>query len=181
MIIVDFADKIFALGIVAIHIAIILVTLIFVFLPKLRPYIFNFLGKHAILLAFMVALLSTFASLFYSQIAGFDPCQLCWYQRIFMYPLVIILFVALIKKDYHITDYALSLAFVGSTISLYHNYVYFGGKSLSCSVFARGVSCLQRYVFEFGYVTIPIMALTAFVLIIIFLVLAKLYHKRTVL
>ncbi len=177
MTLINFFGKFSALGIVVAHIAVILVLVSFIFFPKSRLKIINFIGKNGILFAFLVALFSTLASLFYSQIIGFAPCQLCWYQRIFMYPLVLILFVALVKKDHHVIDYALSLAFVGGTISLYHNYVYFGGKSLSCGIFARGASCLQPYVLEFGYVTIPIMALTAFALIIIFL-FAERYNKR---
>ncbi|OGN02917.1 MAG: hypothetical protein A2655_02580 [Candidatus Yanofskybacteria bacterium RIFCSPHIGHO2_01_FULL_43_42] len=140
----------------------------------------KFFIKHAILFAFLVALTATLGSLFYSQIMGFEPCELCWFQRIFMYPLVILFGIALYKKQDHIIDYTLSLAVVGGAISLYHNYIYYYKKGLAANCQLAGidvVSCIKLYISEFGYITIPLMALTAFALIIIFLVLRKIHNQ----
>ncbi|MSU60451.1 MAG: disulfide bond formation protein B [Candidatus Staskawiczbacteria bacterium] len=147
----------------------------FLFFQNKQNFVIELVKRSGLLLAFLVALVSTAGSLFYSQIAGFAPCELCWLQRIFMYPLVIVLGVALIKKDFHIIDYALTLSVIGFVISAYHNYVYYynWGLHVACQVLGSSASCVQRYVFEFGYITIPVMALTTFSLTIIFLFLAK--------
>ncbi len=179
MTILYLTNKVFALGVIGSQIVMALL-LIYVFLFQKRKHtIVDIISKHGILLAFLVALFSTLGSLFYSQIAGFEPCDLCWFQRIFMYPGVVLLGLALLKKDSRIVDYMLSLSVIGFLISLYHNYIYYGGNGSSCQVFGRGVSCVKRYVFEFGYVTIPMMAATSFLLVIVCLLLHKAYRKKS--
>ena len=163
---------ILSLGVVISNIAIIAAVIYFLFFRHTKNAVTKYISQRGIWMAFVVALFSTLASLFYSQIAGFAPCDLCWFQRIFMYPLVFLLGLALLKKDSRVVDYALMLAIAGGLVSLYHNYVYYINGGL-CLVTAQGVSCGKRYVFEFGYVTIPLMALTAFALMIIFLVFKK--------
>lgn len=135
----------------------------------------RFFSTRGISFSFLIALTATFGSLFYSNIIGFAPCELCWFQRIFMYPQVFLLGLALIKKDTKIIDYSLILAAIGTTISLYHNYIYYLATSASsCGLSAA--SCTIIYVLEFNYVTIPLMALTAYSLIIIFLISQKKYE-----
>lgn len=125
-----------------------------------------FLGKNAVLFSFLIALASVVGSLYYSEIVGFEPCKLCWIQRIFIYPQAIILGLALRKEDIRVADYCLALSGIGAVFSAYHQYLQFGGKSFfSCAI--NGVSCSQRLTLHFGYVTIPMMMLTAFILIII--------------
>ena len=124
--------------------------------------------------AFVVSLVATLGSLFYSQIAGFVPCELCWFQRIFMYPQVILLGLAIIRKKEDICDYGLALAFFGILFSLYQNYLIYAGASSSCSATGSHVSCTAQYVLAFGFVTIPLMALTAFILIIFLLLVQRL-------
>ncbi|MEK7067519.1 MAG: disulfide bond formation protein B, partial [Patescibacteria group bacterium] len=70
----------------------------------------DWFSQQGIKFAFIIALLATLGSLFYSEVAGFEPCKLCWYQRIFMYPQVLLWGIAWWKKDKHIADYAVSLA-----------------------------------------------------------------------
>ncbi len=146
---------------------------------KSRDFLIAMVGRNGIFFAFGVAVASTAFSLFYSEIAGFVPCTLCWFQRIFMYPQIVLLGIALFKKDSKIVDYALPLTVIGTIFSLYHNYVYYGGVSiLPCSAFGLGVSCLRRYVFELGYITIPLMSLTSFLLLIFFLSIQKIYNRQ---
>ena len=129
-------------------------------------------SKNAVLLAFIVSLLASSGSLFYSQIAGFVPCELCWFQRIFMYPQVVLLGIALFKKESKIIDYSLGLASVGIIISLYQNYlVYTATQSTTCSL--TGTSCATKIILGLNYVTIPLMAFTAFTLIITIFILHK--------
>ncbi len=159
-----------------IFLAAVLVSLLF---SQSRKFVVTKIGQHGLALAFLVVLGSTAASLYYSNIVGFPPCDLCWYQRIFMYPQVILLGLAWHRKDYKIVDYGLVLAGIGTLISLYHNWIYYGGQSiLPCEAFGLGVSCTKRYVFELGYVTIPLMALTGFALTILFLSLQKYYNRQ---
>ncbi len=181
MTLLDFANKNLALGTMLAQVWIAFSVMYLLFLRKQFPKILAFVGKYGLLLAFLASLAATAGSLFYSEVAKFTPCDLCWFQRIFMYPLVIILGMALIKKDRRVLDYALSLSIVGWLISLYQNQIYYsnGGLIGICKVGGSSVSCVVRYVNEFGYITIPIMALTAFSLTIIFLIFAKLCDRQT--
>jgi disulfide bond formation protein DsbB len=125
--------------------------------------------------AFVVSAVATGGSLFFSEIAGYVPCELCWYQRICMYPLSIITLLAALRGDFRIARYLLPLPFVGAGVSIYHllieNKVV--GESAACFVSAPG-GCGVKWVNEFGYMTIPTLALTGFVLLIEFLAVAVL-------
>lgn len=130
----------------------------------------HFVSKHAFLFAFIVALISLLGSMFFSEIAGYEPCKLCWFQRIAMYPLVIIFGVGLIKK-LNPKPFALPLSIIGAPISAYHYGLQVYAKLTpgfvdACS--ATSVSCAAAPSFTFGFVTIPLMALIAFLLIILF-------------
>lgn len=139
-----------------------------------------FLKIHGVLLAFLVALSASIGSLLYSEVAGFAPCSLCWYQRIFLYPEVFILGLALYRKEKdRIAPYALLLSAVGGLIALYHSYIQYGGSPLvPCQAAATAVSCAVRYVFEFGYITIPLMSLTVFAFIITVLSFGRLENTK---
>jgi disulfide bond formation protein DsbB len=122
-------------------------------------------GPSARLLAWIVATVTTLGSLYYSEIANFVPCRLCWYQRICMYPLAVILLVGLLLRDRRSRWYALPLVVIGAPISLYHwlvERVDFFAKSSSCSAEAP---CTVPWFQELGYVTLAFMALSAFLLI----------------
>jgi disulfide bond formation protein DsbB len=168
---VEIVNKILAVCVIGSQIFIVLAVLYYLFLRKRYPAVSGFFADNGVKLAFVVSLAATVGSLFYSNVAGFIPCNLCWFQRIFMYPEVFILGLALVKKDTKIIDYTLLLAFIGWLISIYHNDIYYkGASSIVCRI---GESCVTPYVTEFGYITIPMMAFTAFSLIIIFLLFVK--------
>jgi disulfide bond formation protein DsbB len=117
--------------------------------------------------AFVVSAIATGGSLFFSEIAGFVPCELCWYQRICMYPLSIVTLLAALRGDYRIARYVLPLPLVGACISVYHLLVENGvvNQSSACLVSAPG-GCATKWIDQFGYMTIPTLALTGFVLLI---------------
>ena len=124
--------------------------------------------------AFTVALIATAGSLTYSEILGFEPCVLCWWQRIFMYPQVILLGVAAVKREKMISDYAIILAVIGAVIALYHYLLQVGAApTVACSIVGYSVDCAETFGMRFGYITIPMMALTAFILIAVILSLNK--------
>ena len=116
-------------------------------------------------LAFVVALGSTLASLFYSEIAGYYPCPLCWYQRIAMYPLAIVLGVALWKSDLSVSKYVIPISVIGLLLSCYHYGMQYVPNFFydSCS---GGFSCQYKWVSVFGFISIPLMALTSFTIIL---------------
>ena len=145
----------------------VLVILAAAFLRKEK--VLRFFGDNAVLFALIVALIATSGSLFYSEIAGYEPCKLCWFQRIFMYPQVLLLGLALWKKEgKQIAPYSVLLSSIGALIAGYHYLLQLDlVPSLPCSAVGYSVSCSQRFVMQFGYITIPLMAFTAFLLIIV--------------
>ncbi len=124
-------------------------------------------------LAFAVAAIATGGSLFFSEIAHFVPCELCWFQRICMYPLSITTLLMALANDYRAARYLLPLPIVGAGISVYHLLVENGvvSQSSSCLISAPG-GCGVKWINEFGYMTIPTLALTGFALVFVFLLLA---------
>ena len=130
---------------------------------------------------FLVASIATGGSLFFSEIAGFIPCELCWYQRICMYPLSIITLLAALANDRRVARYLLPLPLFGAGVSVYHLLVENGvvGQSKTCLISAPG-GCGVKWINEFGYVTIPTLALTAFALLFAFLLLAAFEPRATV-
>lgn len=123
--------------------------------------------------AWLVSIAAVGGSLYFSQVQGFVPCDLCWYQRIAMYPLPVVLGIAAYHSDYGIRKYALPLAVIGGSISLYHYGIQKFPQWAPAPPCASGVPCNMQYINWGGFVTIPFLALTAFVLIIAFLLLAN--------
>jgi disulfide bond formation protein DsbB len=164
---IDVANKILAGGTVG-SFVFIFVTTLYLFLRKNNfDIVVSFLKKHGIFFAFLVSFFGTAGSVFYSEIAGYEPCSLCIIQRFFLFPQVPILLAILSTKNFRLLPVSLILSFLGWSTALYHIFISYGGKELiPCS--AESVSCSLRYVYEFGFVTIPFMALATFSLIIFF-------------
>lgn len=126
-----------------------------------------FLEKKAWMgIAFFLAFLAVLGTLIYSELIGFPPCRLCWFQRIFMYPVLVLLGAGLFRKETIIVPYVKLLAFGGAIVALYH-YVVQMSPTVSAACGAIGESCDERLVFEFGFVTIPLMSLLIFVMIFV--------------
>jgi disulfide bond formation protein DsbB len=117
-------------------------------------------------LAFFVSAVATGGSLFFSEVAHFVPCELCWFQRICMYPLSIITLLMALANDHRAARYLLPLPLVGAGISTYHLLVENGvvKQTQACLLSAPG-GCATKWINEFGFVTIPTLALTAFALV----------------
>lgn len=112
--------------------------------------------------AWAQALVATLGSLYFSEVMLLTPCMLCWYQRIAMYPLVVVLGVGLLLRERRIRLYVLPLSLTGFAISLFHNLLYFGIIPESVQPCRSGVSCTARQIEWLGFITIPLMALVAF-------------------
>lgn len=124
-------------------------------------------------IAWAIALAATLGSLYFSEVAHFEPCRLCWFQRVSMYPLAVLLFGVALRRDLRNGIlYALPFPLIGAAVSVYHEYVTYHpeAESEGCR---QGVSCTVRWIDEFGYITIPTLALTAFAAIFALLLLAR--------
>lgn len=132
------------------------------------------------IVALIVSIVATMGSLYFSEIKGYVPCALCWYQRIFIYPLVIILLVELIRFKGVIQNVytALCLSLIGFSISTYHMILQYGTPdSDTCGV---GVSCTARYINWLDFITIPLLSFVAFILIIASLIVILVKTKKDV-
>lgn len=127
------------------------------------------LERVGIAIAFLVSATSMFGSLYFSEIANYEPCRLCWYQRICMYPIAIVLLVALIRRRRDVVPYVLTLASLGAAISIYH-YLVEWYPTLESNVCSLDVPCTTVWFREFGFVSLPQMALTGFVTVFTVLV-----------
>lgn len=139
-----------------------------------------FLRKYILYIAWVQALVATLGSLYFSEIAHYIPCVLCWYQRILMYPLVAILAVGILRKDKNVPYYVLPLSILGLLIAIYHYLLQMGVIPESVAPCVAGISCASRFVQWFGFVTIPFLSLVAFAVItacMVFFIKQKKYVK----
>ena len=125
----------------------------------------KFAQKYILLFVFVVALISTLTSLYFSEVLKLVPCVLCWYQRIAMYPLFVLLAVSIVKKNKDVAWYILPLSLTGMLISIYHNLLYYKFLPESIAPCQAGVSCTTQQLLWFGWFTIPLGALIAFTII----------------
>ncbi len=129
-------------------------------LPKLRPLVARF----GLTIAALVAVGATSGSLYFSEVANFNPCEMCWVQRIFMYPLALILPMAAIRRDRNVNAYAVAIAVVGLGFSTYHTQLQLRpDQSTSCDL---ANPCSSKWIEALGFATIPMMAGLSFVLIL---------------
>ncbi len=124
-------------------------------------------------LTWIIASASALGSLFFSYIMEFAPCVLCWYQRICLFPLVIILATGLFPFDKRVVKFSLPLAVAGWLTAFYHNLLYSGIIPQDLQPCSQGVSCTEKYIDLFGFVTIPMLSLLSFSIIITLLFLLK--------
>lgn len=129
-----------------------------------------------LIFSWLIALIATLGSLFFSDVMGFIPCSLCWYQRIAMYPLVLILGLAAWKNRNDVTLYALPLSIIGWLLALYHLGVQYEIIPESASPCVQGIPCSSMYINWLGFITIPFLSFTAFSFIII--LLWKSHHEK---
>lgn len=123
--------------------------------------------------AWVLVSVSILGSLFFSYVMEFAPCVLCWYQRICLFPLVIIMATGLFPFDKRVVKYSLPLAIAGWIIAFYHNLLYSGIIPQELQPCTQGVSCTEKYIDLFGFLTIPMLALISFSIIITLLILLK--------
>ncbi len=123
--------------------------------------------------SWLIATIATLSAMFLSDVMGLVPCVLCWYQRIFLFPLVIILFFGLFPPDKNVVKYALPVAVVGLLFTIYHSLLFFGFIPENLQPCSQGVSCSDDSMVLFGFVPIPLLSLATFAMIIILLLITK--------
>lgn len=144
----------------------------YLFVTDKRCPVSSFVYRYILQALFFVTLFGTGMSLFYSEVLKYVPCDLCWYQRIFLYPQVFIFGYAWYKKDYGALRYGAALSIVGAAIAFYHHLLQIGYDLLApCSSAPFAVDCAKPSFVEFGFVTFPLMSfvLFGFVLALIFI------------
>lgn len=136
------------------------------------------LGQDALRIAWLVAVIALCGSLYFSEVRHFQPCPLCWYQRVCMYPLALVLGIAAFTKDRSVARYVVPLCGIGAAISIYHYQLerFPDQEVIACST---SVPCTTIWFESFGYITIPMMALTAFITIGSLVWLSALESKET--
>lgn len=125
----------------------------------------NLIKDNILYLAWVQSIVAMFGSLYFSEVMKLQPCVLCWYQRILMYPLVAIIAVGILRKDKKIYQYVLPLSITGFIIAAYHNLLYYKILPESIQPCTLGISCTTRQIEWLGFITIPLMSLTAFAII----------------
>lgn len=163
-------DLILSSGVLLLQICIIVIIALALFAKKSKVYLW--LGKYSIHLAFTLALSGIIGSLTYSEIIGLQACTFCWWQRVFIYPQVLILGMALLKNEGAIIKkYALALSSIGMLFATYHiliQKVAVIATTVNCDA-TGAVSCTNSYLNVFGYITIPVMSGTILLCIILLL------------
>jgi disulfide bond formation protein DsbB len=129
------------------------------------------LARYGLWAAWIVAVLATATSLTFSEIYHLVPCVLCWYQRICMFPLVVILGVGILRRDRHAYAYALPLAVIGLVIAGFHSLLQWGIISEAVSPCSATAACAIKQINWFGFITIPFMSFLAFAAVTVLLVL----------
>ncbi len=161
--ITELATPVISTTTLASHVVFVIFLLLYVTQTSFKEGTHQFIKKYIDEILFVISGSALVGSLIYSNIIGFPPCDLCWIQRIFMYPQVLLAGVSLWRKEKLAVYYALPLSILGVLVAFFQSLADWGvgGSLLPCT--AEGGACSRVYVMEYGYITIPVMALTCFV------------------
>jgi len=144
--------------------------------------VMRFMSDHALTLGLFFSASSTIGSIIYSEVVGFPACILCWMQRIFMYPMMFLFGMGLFRKERNIIPYAMMLAIIGGVVAFYQwskdMLALYSSINIPCPAVSSLPSCDKIYVLEYGYITIPMIALNAFILITIIMYAALRAQKH---
>ncbi len=163
-------NKVVALGTIAMQIVFLYLLAYYLVNRKdANDVVINWLQKFGVKISLALVFFGAILTLVYSEVVGYPACYLCWIQRGFIYPQIIFLAVALWMQKRWAVAVSLIFSVMGMTVAIYHNFISVTGTGDKCNAFGNGVSCSVRYVYEFGYITIPMMSLTIFLLLTLLL------------
>jgi disulfide bond formation protein DsbB len=156
------------LGLALLHVAVIII-----WMRKKRPdhWLVLIASRLGLPAAFGVTLISVIGSLYFSQFLLYEPCNVCWWQRVCMFPLILLLGIAWWKQDGGAKKYILPLSSIGAVFAAYNSYIQIWPPSSQHCALGGLVDCSSRYIFTLGFITIPFVSLIAFLLIFLFMVL----------
>jgi disulfide bond formation protein DsbB len=155
-----------------------LVVFLTTYFKNSKSAILSFIAKYALPLGFFATLLGSFLSLYYSQVIGYAPCELCWYQRIFLYSQVVLFGIAWARKESSVLTYTLGLSVVGGAIAVYHHILQMGFDLYKpCSTAPFAVDCAKPSFIEFGFVSFPFMGIVLFGFVLLLSLTAKFARK----
>ncbi len=141
---------------------------------KSKQFLSSLIRTWGLVLALIITISASTMTLVYSEFFGILPCGLCWLERVFLYPQVFLLGVALYFNNRDITLSGITLSTVGLIISLYHHYLQMGGMEfIKCPAVGAGISCTKRYIFEFGFITFPLLSAILFSFLIVLYIYIK--------
>jgi disulfide bond formation protein DsbB len=125
----------------------------------------NWVVQNVLYIAWTIALVGMIASLIFSEVMNLPPCNLCWYQRILLYPLVLILPIGIIKKDKLLHHYVFPFSILGAIVAFYHTLLQANIIPENLAPCSFGISCVTKTINYFGFITIPLLSFLAFVTI----------------
>jgi len=172
--ITELATPVITTTTLASHVVFVVFLFLYFTQSKFKQGTGKFVKKYIDEIIFLISFAALAGSLIYSNIVGFPPCELCWIQRIFIYPQPLLALVSFWRKEKLVVFYALPLSILGGLVALFQSLTDWGigGSLLPCT--ATGGACARVYVMEYGYITIPVMALTTFIYL---LVVSWIYKK----
>lgn len=157
--------KLLPVLVLSVHVSLVVTLLWWISAKKSLLPLLHWFYKHTNILVIIIVIAATLGSLFYSEVMGLAPCKLCWYQRILMYPQVIILIIAWRKKLQYSLE-AMILSGLGAVLAGYHYVLQISAvPDYLCSAVGYSASCAEKFEMGYGYITIPLMAMTAFALV----------------
>lgn len=139
----------------------------------------SLISRYGLWIGFLVSIAGVVLTLFYSEVLGFAPCGLCWLQRVFLYPQVVIFGIAAWRQDRGAALYSIVLSVLGAIVALYQHYLQMGGTDVipcpATRINAAGITadCAQRFLFEFGYITFPFMSFSLFAFLIVLMLFVR--------
>ncbi len=136
-----------------------------------------FLRMNFLYISWIISLTATLGSLFFSEVMDFEPCRLCWYQRILMYPLVLIFFIGVFDCVKNAFKYSKPFILLGIALSFYHLLIQWGVVPESLSPCVQGISCSAYYIKWLGFITIPLLSFSSFTLLLLFQILGKIKNE----
>lgn len=173
--IVENINFLLALGTVAVQVA--SVGLLVLILTKKDEILAPYVARYGLVFGFVLVCAGSFMTLLYSEVFGFVPCGLCWLQRVALYPQVVILGIGAYLKDAHAALYSIALAVFGAAVGLYQHYIQMGGSVTACPT--SGGDCSKRILFEFDYITFPLMSASLFIFLILLMLVVLRHTRRT--
>ena len=138
------------------------------------------LGRYGLWLAFLVTLVATLATIYASEVLGMAPCSLCWVQRVFLWPQVVIFGVAALTADRRAALYSIALSLFGAVIALYHHWLQIGGSHfVPCPVNGNAIDCATPTFVWFGFITFPFLAFVLFIFLVLFMTLLRSIWRKS--